>query len=233
MTINYTLVENHLTEAPDDYVAQVQAIGTAELEDVIERIIDQGSTVTRADIISVLENYHSAVERMVLEGLGVNTPTANFKASVKGVFDGLDDMFDPSRHSVRAVVSAGKRYRKAIEERARLVKQETIKPKPSPLSFTDTNSGARDTILTPGGMGQVLGHRLKFDPDDENQGVFLVPASGSETRVAVVGRNKPSDLMFMVPEGLAPGVYRLDVRATIFGGEEVRSGSLDAPLTVT
>ena len=42
MPINYVLFENHLTSDPTDYMAVVQPTSTAELEDVIERIIQQG-----------------------------------------------------------------------------------------------------------------------------------------------------------------------------------------------
>jgi len=42
MPINYALFENNLTSDPTDYMAMVQPTGTAELEDVIERIIQQG-----------------------------------------------------------------------------------------------------------------------------------------------------------------------------------------------
>jgi len=57
MPINYVLFENNLTSDPTDYMAMVQPTGTAELEDVIERIIQQGSTVTRPDIVSVMEDF--------------------------------------------------------------------------------------------------------------------------------------------------------------------------------
>lgn len=58
-------------------MAMVQPTATAKLEDVIKRIIHQGSTVTRPDIVSVLEDFFSAVESIVLEGMNVNTPGAN------------------------------------------------------------------------------------------------------------------------------------------------------------
>ena len=100
MSINYALFENSLTSDPGDYMALVQSTGTAELEDVIARMIQQGSTVTRPDIVSVLADYHTAIENLVLEGLNVNTPLANYGASIKGIFDGPADSYDPSRHQV-------------------------------------------------------------------------------------------------------------------------------------
>jgi hypothetical protein len=84
MSINYVLLENNLTSDPDNYMAMVQSIGTAELDDVIERMIEMGSTVVKADILCVLEDYHSAIENMVLEGMNVNTPGANYSVSRPG-----------------------------------------------------------------------------------------------------------------------------------------------------
>jgi hypothetical protein len=232
MTISYALYENHLTSDPDDYMALVQSKGTAELEDVIERMIEQGSTVVKADILSVLEDYHSAIESMVLEGMNVNTPGANYGASIQGVFDGQADTFDPTRHQIRAAVSPGRRIRRAIEERARPLKQEAGKPAPKPLQYTDLNTSTRNSVLTPGGMGQLVGHRLKFDPHDADQGIYFVADDGTATKVAIVGRNKPADLMFMVPESLTAGDYTLEVRAKVYDTDKVRVGALEHPLTV-
>lgn len=233
MSINYVLLENNLTSDPDDYMAMVKTTGTAELEDVIERMIEQGSTVVKADILSVLEDYHSVIENMVLEGMNVNTPGANYSVSIRGTFEGQGDSFAPQRHQVRAAVNPGRRFRSAIEERAQPVKQEPVKPEPNPLEYIDLNSDARDSVLTPGGMGQVMGHRLKFDPEDDAQGIFFVADDGTETKATVVGRNKPADLMFMVPGDLDAGEYTLEVRAAVYGSDDVRVGALDDPLTVT
>jgi hypothetical protein len=56
-----------------------------------------------------------------------------------------------------------------------------------------------------------------------NQGVFFVTEGGGATKVDVVGRNKPGELMFMVPAGLAADDYTLEVRATIHDSEDVRT----------
>ncbi|MCB8983462.1 MAG: DUF4469 domain-containing protein [Ardenticatenaceae bacterium] len=230
MPIKYSLYENNLTSDPDDFMAFVQSSGTAELDAVIERMIQQGSTVTRADTLSVLEDYYTAVESMILEGWNVNTPLTNFSASIRGVFHGRTDSFDPSRHQVSAAVTAGKRLRQTMSARAQTVKQEAQRPSPSPLDYIDINSGLRNSALTPGGMGQILGHRLKFDPAQPEQGIFFKAASGAETRVSLVGRNMPGDLMFLAPADLAAGEYTLLVRAAM-SDSEIRSGELPYTLT--
>ena len=52
MTINYALFENHLTSDLDDYAARIQTNGTADLELIAQRMIDQGSTTTKVDILA-------------------------------------------------------------------------------------------------------------------------------------------------------------------------------------
>ena len=230
--ITYALLENHLTADPDDYRAIVQSSGTATQADLIDHIIQQGSTVTRADIKSVVEGITTAIIYMVLDGKNVNTPLANFGAGIKGVFDGKDDSFDSARHQLRATASAGKRYRKEITDRGKTNKVEARVRTPNPEVYNDFNSGERNSVLTTGGMGQLTGHRLKFDPADTKQGVFFIAEDNSATRVEIVGRNKPGDLMFMIPT-LAPGDYRVEVRAIMSGGVQMRTGALMATLTVS
>jgi hypothetical protein len=74
------------------------------------------------------------------------------------------------------------------------------------LEYIDINTGERNSVLTPGGMGQVAGHRLKFGPADPEQGVFfMAPDGSSSARVSLVGKNMPGELMFLVPDTLAAG----------------------------
>ncbi len=231
--ITYVLVENHLTDDPNDHTAVVQPSGTATQDDVINHIIQQGSTVTRPDIVSVLESQYVAIEYLVLEGKHVNTPLANFAVSIKGVFNGYGDTFDPARHQLKAAVSAGKRYRRAVPGKGRATKGEARLPVPNLEAYTDLNTKARNSTLTPGGMGQVTGYRLKFDPADANQGIFFVASDDSATKVKVMGSNMPRELMFLIPASLAVGDYTLEVRATVPGSPQVRTGTLSATLTVS
>jgi len=85
-------------------------------------------------------------------------------------------------------------------------------------------------LVTPGGMGRLTGYRLKFDPTDPNQGIFFI--NGSTTQVDVVGKNNPSELMFLVPANLQPGAYSLEIRSAI-GNSAVHTGLLADVLGVS
>lgn len=106
-----------------------------------------------------------------------------------------------------------------------------FRPLPGRLVYYNYNDETGGGVLTPGGMARLNGYRLKFDPADPAQGIFLIAANSSVTRVEIVGRNMPNELIFLTPPGLTPGQYRLEVRAC-FGPNHLRSGQLQELLTV-
>ena len=82
--------------------------------------------------------------------------------------------------------------------------------------------------------GQVSGSRLKFDPAEADEGLYVVATAGGETKVATVQKNKRSQLVFLVPAALGGGTYHLEVRARMGTGtssRQLRIGRLDATLT--
>jgi hypothetical protein len=55
-----------LTNGDNNYRAIVHFVGSVEAEGVIDRMIERGSTITKADALTVLQEYHAAI------GVGVN-----------------------------------------------------------------------------------------------------------------------------------------------------------------
>ncbi len=183
MPINYALFENNLTSDPNDYAAQVQTTASADLDAIVRRIIDQGSTSTEADIATVLE--------------------------------------DASRHRIDVGANPGSRIRKTVRNNAQAVKVESVKPAPSPLEYSDL------------GSGEINGHRLKYNLAEADEGIFFIPAGGgAEAKMNVVQENKPSRLVFLSPAAAPASDYYLEVRARMSNGKELRTGRLDATLTV-
>ncbi len=78
----------------------------------------------------------------------------------------------------------------------------------------------------------MTGNRLKSDPAESDQGFYFVADVGGETQVPTVQKNKPSQVVFLVPAVLVGGASNLEVRARIGGGTELRIGRLDPVLTV-
>ncbi|MCK4341636.1 MAG: DUF4469 domain-containing protein [Phycisphaerae bacterium] len=72
------------------------------------------------------------------------------------------------------------------------------------------------------------------NPKWDGEGLYFVADAGGETKVPTVQKNKPSQLVFLVPN-LAAGTYHVEVRARMGTGtsaRELRIGRLDSALTV-
>lgn len=112
MPLKYALFDNPVTADPTDRMAVVQLDTTYSEDDVFARMVSRGSTVTRAEALSVLEEYALAVEQLLGEGGGsIATPLFVLTLSIVGVFTSEDDSFDPARHQVKICITPGVRLR--------------------------------------------------------------------------------------------------------------------------
>ena len=232
MAINYVLSENNLVDESNAYMARVTSQGTIDVQALVDEILKRGSTLTRPDILAVLDAYHDTIIDRLQAGYRINTGLVHLGLSIQGRFNGPDDTFDPSRHTLNITSSATALARQTLRANAQMKKGEANIVMPNPEAYVDFASQSRNSLLTPNNPGQLTGHRLKFDADDSAQGVFFIAVSdGTATRASLMMRNKPADLMFMVPADLAAGEYTLEVRTTLKQNRR-RTGRLHQTLTI-
>lgn len=229
MPLRYGLVENHLTDDPGDYMAVVQDNETFTEEQIVERMINRGSTVTKAEALSVLEEYGLALEDILKTGNNVNTRLFAIYPSIAGVFGGKDAPFDASKHAIRLNVTAGSRLSK-ITGSIQVQKVTSISPVPVLQKFTNLKSKVVNESFTPGQIASLSGLLLKFNEDDPAQGIFFISDSGMETKVRNVTKNKPSELLFFVPDELTNGTFYVEVRTVLPSRKSVSSGRLHTQL---
>jgi len=238
--LKYSLRENLLTPAPDDYMAQAADVRSYTLDEIIDAMMDKGTTLTRADVAATLQVYGEVVSAIIKDGSAVNTPLFNTSMSVTGVFNGANDAFDKKRHTVNLNITAGTLLREAAAK-VKCEKTEGASTDPYITEVTDIVSGKTNDVLTKGGVVQITGSRLKFDVTDAAQGIFFVPETGAPegaaVRADVIAENKPARLMAIIPAGLAAGTYYVEVRTKVIGSSQksktLKTGRFDKPLTVT
>ena len=212
--LKYCLRENLLTPAPDDYMAQAADVRSYTLDEIIDLMMDKGTTLTRADVAATLQVYGEVCSSLIKDGAALNTPLMNTALSISGVFDGANDSFDKKRHTVNLNITAGILLRDVLPK-IKCEKTEGTSTDPYITEVTDIVTGTVNTTLTKGGVVQLVGSRLKFDAKDAAQGIFFVPETGEAVRAAVIAENKPARLMAIIPADLAAGTYYIEVRTKI------------------
>lgn len=232
MAIKYYLQNNPITPDPNDCSARVVANQTLTAEEVIKEMLRRGSTITEADCQAVLKVFFDVVADEVAEGNSVNLPLVNIRPAVNGVFTSATDSFDPSRHIKKATVSTGTLLTQKMNA-AKVEKILQAQTTPALIEYADINSQTTNSILTAGGIGQIVGEELKFNPANAAEGIFFTATDGTVTKVTVIANRTEGKLMFSIP-ALAAGSYTLEVRKG-YGTTNVvvRSGSLQDALQVS
>jgi DNA-binding domain/Domain of unknown function (DUF4469) with IG-like fold len=225
--LKYNLLDNPLTERPDDYAAQTIVDRTSDKEAIITEILRRGNLVTRTDAVAVLNAFEETVVDIVRDGGTINLPLFNTSFSISGVFDGPMDSFDANRHKLKVNLSKGTLLRNA-EKQVGLEKTSAVSPQPNILEVKDAVSGKVNEVLTPGGVLQVWGNNIRIAGDNSEVGLWFVPESGSAVKAGVVVTNKPSNLIAMIP-ALAPGNWTVKVATQYTSGGTL----LSSPRTST
>ena len=233
MPIRYYLQPNPVTPDPNDQSARVEVLAKLTVEDLAGELVNRGVATSRAQATAVITGYENLVAEKIADGFGINTPLINAKAAIQGVFTDVTDTYDPSRHVLKANFNAGT---VVGEKLANATLQKFLHAEPAPVltAFINKNTGGINATATPGGIAQIVGEELKFDPAKTADGIYFVPATGSAVKVptANIATRTEGELMFLTP-ALAAGTWHVEVRRTYGTATPVvRTGELGSTLTV-
>jgi DNA-binding domain/Domain of unknown function (DUF4469) with IG-like fold len=227
--IKYRIIQSKLSANPTGYAARIIPRGIVELDEIAQEIAELGTTVSKPDVLNVIQHYNHIIAKLLARGETVITPATRYRVSMQGTFTDEADSYDPERHHLVVRLTPGPELAATLSK-AEVERYVPDPAAPNPLTYIDTATDERNGVVTPGAMGRLIGRRLQFDPVDPAQGLYFRAADGSATRVAGVGWNKDRQLMFVVPP-LAAGDYGLEVRAVV-GACGLRVGVLGAVLHV-
>ncbi|MCB9105815.1 MAG: DUF4469 domain-containing protein [Anaerolineales bacterium] len=238
MSASYKICKTNFNSGDKKYHASVQYNEVMTDDDIIDMMMVNGSPITRADTQAVISKYHDTINLAASNGWQVVTRSARYGFTIKGVFTGPQDQFDRSRHKVVPLVQAGSGFKEVVESGIPMEKEATYKKQPELDVYVNLYNGSPDSELTPGHNARILGNRLRFDPADPEQGLFVVPIDAAgllnlaeAVRVEEFTRVTPKEITFRVPDNLSPGLYKLRVQAK-YGKSGLRTGELEDVLTV-
>jgi hypothetical protein len=232
--MDYFLTDNHLTSDPDDQMAIPTNIRSYSDDQIIDRIMLRGTTLTRPDLLAAIRAYQEEHGYIVEEGNGFNTGLITAGPDIVGKFNGVTDSFDHSRHKIRYSVN----FSRTIQEKVAKVKMNKVQaPNTGPIitGIRDGVSGLTDGTLTAGGVLDISGSRLKVFPDLPDDGVYFVVSGGGEYKASTLVENKPARLIVMLPP-MPSGAYTLEVRTHFLGnatpGKQLRKAQFAKLLNI-
>ena len=108
-TIRFSLKANCLQgQETSPFKAQVRAYKTMNREEMIADMAEMNASVSRQEIIVVLDLMKAVIKKYLLMGFRVKTDLFNAQVTVKGGFASDEDEYDPARHAVRVRMAPGK-----------------------------------------------------------------------------------------------------------------------------
>jgi nucleoid DNA-binding protein len=214
--LEYFLLENLLTDRPDDYSAQTKSIASLDKEAIITRILNKGTLLTRTDILAVLNGFEETVVEALLGGYSLTLPLFNTSFSISGVFESPLDNFDANRHKLNINLTKGILLRKA-EREVKFQKTNAVAALPNIQEVRDSISNTVNDRLTKRGVVELRGYNLKIEGSDAACGLWFVSDSGAETKAEVLIENKPSRIIAMIPD-LPNGHCQVKIVSQFSGG---------------
>ena len=238
MSSSYKLYKSNYSNGDDQYYAKVQHHEVMTEEDIVNMMMLNGSPFSKADTQAVIDKYHDTINIAAGNGWQIVTRNVRYSFTIKGVFNSPQDQFDPSRHQITATVQPGSDFKQAVENGIPIEKKATYKKRPEVDGYVNLYKGASDAELSPSHNARIYGHHLRFDQDDPDQGLFILPVDGNgitndnqAVQVEEFTRIAPKEITFRVPDDLNPGHYKLEVRAK-YRKSSLRTGELEDVLTV-
>lgn len=232
MSINYELRKKHLGDK-DGFVGHFKAKTVYDLEAVIDRMVSMGTSLTRTDLHAVLMLLESTIEVIILEGGKISLDDfISIYPSISGTFDGPDDSFDKSKHTIKVNAGVLSKFANKIRLKASMEKIKSTQRKPDIYEIYDFGSDSKNEHLSINDMVRIKGDNLKFDKSQADEGIFIINSNGNETKINYRDEPTATKLQFIMPEvDGEPGSVEIEIR-TRYNTNTMRNGKTDLKLNV-
>ena len=217
-TLKGWLVDNAITtDNKEDKILLLESAGNLTLEDVLSEMKKEDTGLRGETIEHAVKLYHRIVSDLTLSGYSVNTGLFRAVPQFRGVID--NGQWNPQKNSIYVSFTEDKELREAVAQTSVNILGEK-KDAMYIIGGEDAATRATDGMATAGRNYVLTGRMLKVVGDDDAIGITLTDSAGTVTRLAndMLVVNNPSQLIILLPAGLADGDYTLTVTTQYCGG---------------
>ena len=230
--LNFTLVKNPFGTSAN-YIARVVNQKTVSFETLLEQMEDN-TAIRKQDQRLVVTRFLNTIIRNLNNGLKVDTPIGEFKATLRGSFETLDEDFRPdtaaNNHQIKVLMKPAATLVEEVREAIHTEKlmENAVK---YPLVIQFENLCCSNGKCRPGDALIMKGVNLKFDSAEEDEGVFFEKGPDKRTRAAVYTYNTHSQLHCLIPQ-LEAGEYTIYVSSRL-GNHQLRTTELEQTIKIS
>jgi hypothetical protein len=211
--IRVKLYPNYLPKVEGAYIARTDNEASLTIEEVCAAGKSRGGfTGSYDDFVEHVHQFFNEAAYQLCDGFAVNTGYFSVHPNVGGTFDKATEGHDTDKHPVTFRFRTRAPLRALAEHVA--VEIEGLADSSGYIDeFIDVTSGAVNETLTPGGMFNTSGHKIKVEGDKPEVGVCYVSAADPSVRVKVAGHlaeNTASRVIGIIP-ALTPGAWKLEI----------------------
>lgn len=211
-SIRAALHPSNMKGSEGKYYARVVGMRTLDTDALAHLACRRAGAYLTPEIIKAAVNaFFEEASLQMAGGNNVCTEWIKGQATVRGLFDGPHDTFDPDRHNVNFNIEPGRTMRQIFDEAEVVIDNGCKRYRSYIKSVCDHRTAATDTSLTPGGVAIVTGRNIKIAGDAPDIGLqFVDTATGMHYRATDIIANNPSSVEAVVPQ-LPPGRYVIEI----------------------
>ena len=216
--LNIKTIKNPLVEGKgtDEFCFRSSCSQNLTLKKLAQEMTDYNSSFTVADNMGMLSVLNTIVVKYVAKGYNVELPFGSIRANATGTCGNIQDGFVPGTGNNQLGILFS-----ANSETAGIIK-DTLEYRQVPpditgearlyrlTSLSADASESMDLSVNCGKNLRLHGRNLRFDMEDQNQGVFM-ENEGGLTRISSYTRRGTNVVDFAVPDSLAPGKYTVSI----------------------
>ena len=198
MPVTYDVDSNYLTNPPSHY-PRVKPIDTLDIDALARQINIHNPNMPVNSVLAVLNLFIEEVQFQLTEGNWVKLENfCSFTTSItEAVLANPSDPL-PAGYKIEVKAKPAAPFKQSIRDAASVSRDGIISKTPEISSAIHGLYGFQNIAEEGYGL-DINGKNIGFDITDTDQGVFITPDGGSETKQSNITRIKPSNVI-IVPD---------------------------------
>jgi hypothetical protein len=233
--IEAKLYPNYLGKGEGAYVARAKAEAPLSIEDVCAAAKNRGGFTGRYEDLT--EHAHVFINEIIyqlLDGFSVQLGGfCSLHTGIGGTYHGANDHIGAENLHITFRTL---RHLKELLLRVKIENEGMAGDGAYIDEILDVHTESVNSVLTPGNMVHITGHKIKVEGEESEVGVWFVSrADGARVKISEhLGNNRGNELLGLIPP-LPAGTYRLEVVTRFSHGtplKEARTITAEPVLTV-